>query len=286
MKVLVTGASGFVGRHLVPALAERDHEVTALVRRSGAAPAGATSTVQADLEQPLPEGALPRVDAVVHLAQGNGRFPEGARGLFRVNTAATQELLDHARRAGAACFLYASSASVYGFGSRPFREDDVVSPPDFYALTKAVGEQLVSAYRGFVAATSLRLVAPYGPGQSGRMIPRLIESVREGRPVTLNEGGRPAMNPIYVGDVVEAVLALLDSPASGVLNLAGDQVVSIRELAESIGAGLGLEPVFEHGSDAAPGDVVAENLRLRELLGERELVPLREGLRRTGAATS
>jgi nucleoside-diphosphate-sugar epimerase len=282
VKVLLIGASGFVGGHLAPALLQGGHDVVCAVRdpSSYAAPDGA-EVVRLDLSRPLDPEALPHGDAVAHFAQANVRFPDGALELERVNAGSVLELLDHARRTGAARFVYASSGSVYGFGDRPFREDDPLGGNDFYATTKLNAERFVRAYDDVLATAILRLVVPYGPGQQGRMIPALIDRVQQERPVTLNGGGKPVMNPLYVGDVCRAVLGVLELDESVVLNVAGDEPASVRELAETIGTVVGREPVFEAGSTAAPGDLVADNSRLHDLLDLRPLVPLAEGLRRT-----
>jgi nucleoside-diphosphate-sugar epimerase len=279
MRVLVTGASGFVAKHLVPSLA-RSHDVFALTHDAGRAPeAAGVETLIVDLRQ-LDDASLPNVDAIVHLAQANVPFPDGARDLFAVNTASTLALLEHGRSCGAARFVFASTASVYGFGDRPWTEEDPTAATDFYSATKLAGERLVRAYDGFLGTTIMRLVAPYGPGQRNRMIPRLIESVHEGRAITLNEGGRPRMNPIFVGDVVRLVEASLESDGSQLVNVAGDEAASIRELAEAIGRVVGREPVFEPGQNAAPGDIVCANERMRAAFAIGELTPLAEGLAR------
>jgi nucleoside-diphosphate-sugar epimerase len=280
MRVLLTGASGFVGGYLAPALAAAGHEVVALVRDpSGYATRDGVTPIEADLTQPLQ--GLPEADAVVHLAQANVRFPDEAETLYRVNTLSTLELLEHARQVGARRFLYASSASVYGFGERPFREDEPPASTDFYAVTKRNAEQLLAAYAEFFTGTAaFRLVAPYGPGQSGRMIPALIGRVRDGTPVTLNGGGRPRMNPIYVEDAVRAFVAALEIDGNHVVNIAGEDVVGIDEIARLAGEAVEREPVFEQGSPDAPGDVVADTTRFRELFALDGLVPIREGIRR------
>jgi nucleoside-diphosphate-sugar epimerase len=105
--------------------------------------------------------------------------------------------------------------------------------------------------------------------------------------VTLDEGGRPRINPILVDDVVRAMAALLPRDGHQLLNVAGDEVVSIRELAEAAGAALGREPQFEEGSPTAAGDLVADTTRLHEELpGLRPLASLAEGLRRMAAAST
>ena len=278
----MTGATGFVAQHLVPALAH-EHAVVALGHdRQRIAAAAGVEALEVDLREPGFEARLPAVDAIVHLAQANVPFPDGAADLFAVNAASTAGLLEHARRVEAGRFVFASSASVYGLGDRPWSESDPPVASDFYSATKLAAERFVGAYRGYFGTTVMRLVAPYGPGQRNRMIPRLIASVREGRPITLNADGRPRMNPIYVDDVTRVVEAALASDGHQLLNVAGDDVASIRELGETIGRTLGVEPAFEPG-DARTGDVVADNRRLHETFALEQLVTLEEGIARAAA---
>ena len=125
MKVLVTGATGFVAPHLIRRLVADGHEVLALGHDQERIPTGDGITpVVVDLATPLDDGAIPEFDSIVHLAQANVPFPDGAGDLFRVNVVSTQELLDLARRRGAERFVYASSGSVYGLGEGAVAEDD------------------------------------------------------------------------------------------------------------------------------------------------------------------
>jgi nucleoside-diphosphate-sugar epimerase len=285
MRVLVTGATGFVASHLLPSLASR-HEVFALGHDASRIPShNGIETLVADLRV-LDSFDLPPVDAVVHLAQANVPFPDGARDLFAVNTNATTALLEHGRSTNASRFIFTSSASVYGFGDRPWTETDPPVATDFYSATKLAAEHFVNAYRQFFGTTILRLVAPYGPGQRNRMIPRLIDSVRDGKPVTLNQGGRPRMNPIFVGDVVDVIERALESSGNHLLNVAGDQAYSIEEISASIGRALDLEPRFETGTSAAPGDIVCDNMAMKHALNMGGLVSLDEGISLTAASSA
>jgi nucleoside-diphosphate-sugar epimerase len=280
MRVLVTGATGFIASHLLPALTEAGHEVVALGHDPARIPSvEGVAPFVADLRR-AEDVRFPDADAVVHLAQANVPLPEGAADLFAVNTASTAVLLEHARRV-ARRFVYASSASVYGGGERAFDENDPPLARDFYAATKIGAEALVGAYSDLLeGTTTLRLVAPYGPGQRGRLIPTLIERVREGRAVVLNEGGRPRLNPIYVVDVVRVVLRALELPGHRVVNVGGDEIVGVRDLAEAIGEVLGSAPVYEAAEGGTATDLVARNERMKRELGVDDLVPLAEGLRR------
>jgi UDP-glucose 4-epimerase len=280
VRVVVAGATGFVASHLVPSLAEDGHEVLALGHDLRRIPfADGVTPVEADLRAPLPD--LPPPDAVVQLAQANVPYPEGAEDIFSVNTACTHVLLELSRRAGARCFVYASSGSVYGDADGRLREDDPCRARDFYSATKLASESLVRSYEPFFATAILRPFAPYGPGQQRRLVAGLIDRIRVGRPVTLNDGARPRITPVFVRDVVRVVLAALAGHGHHTVNVAGDEVVDIRELALLIGETVGREPVFEQRSELAPGDLIGDNTRMHELYGVAPLVPLAEGQRLT-----
>ena len=286
MRVLVTGASGFVAPHLIAALVARGDTVVASARDAARIPEGpGIDALPLDLAAPLDDVELPEVAAVVHLAQANVPYPAQALELYRVNTLSTLALLDACARMGARRFVHASSGTVYGLGDEPFRESDPVRHHQLYATTKIHAEDLVARYADQLdGAVSLRLFAPYGPGQVNRMIPGIIGRVRAGTAVSLNAGGRPRMNPIYIDDAVAAILAALAVDGHKIVNVAGDEIVTIREIAEAAGRAVGREPVFEDGGGQAAGDVIGDTTAFREWLGDREFTSLDQGVVRTAAA--
>jgi nucleoside-diphosphate-sugar epimerase len=281
VRVLVTGATGFVAGHLIPRLVADGHHVIAaghdparLPHREGVEP------LLVDLGDPSFVAALPAgVDAVVHLVQSNESFPAGAGALFAVNVASTQHLLEYARRAGARRFVFSSSGSVYGTGERPWREADPPVGAGYYAATKLAAERLVAAYADEFGHSIFRLFTPYGPGQVRRLVPGIIDRVRSGRAVSARPDGGPRFTPLYVAHAVDVLAQSLAADGNHLLNLAGEEIVSIRQMAETAGELLGREPIYTE--DGTGGDTLgdATQIRARYRLPET-LVTLRDGIRR------
>jgi UDP-glucose 4-epimerase len=280
MKVLITGANGFIGRHLVEHFSA-SHELFALVRNHHQNFRAGVSEIIADLARPLDRMSLPpRVDVVIHLAQANVVFPDAADELFAVNTGATEQLLNYARLAGAKVFLLASSGDVYGSRIGLCKETDVLAPADFYGATKYASELLANAFREYFPACILRLFKPYGPQQVNRLIPHLAERICNREVIRLNKDEHPHMTPIYIDDVVTAFERTIKAPFANAINIAGDELVSFRALADAIGEVVGVQPIFEP-TNHRTGDMMGDNRLMKEKLGSWPLVGLAEGLQRT-----
>jgi UDP-glucose 4-epimerase len=280
MAVLLTGGNGFLGMALLSKLSAHG-EVVALHRPGTEPPQvdGVRWVVQ-DLAAPLSPELPERIDAVVHLAQSRRyrEFPEGAIDVHEINAAATVRLLDYCRRAGGATFTYASSGAIYAPGPEPVRETDAPHPGNFYAVSKLAGEHAVEQFRGVLRGHSLRFFFIYGPGQRNMFIPGLLERVRTGQDVTLAGQDGIRVNPVYVDDGATSIVGTLDLEDSCTLNVAGPDVVTVREIAELGGRLLERSPSFAVG-DSQP-DLVASIEQQSATLGAPS-VGFEEGLRRT-----
>jgi UDP-glucose 4-epimerase len=280
MRILITGATGFIGRRLVARLRDH-HEVLALVRERQGTPDPAVSEVVMDLAQHLNTSLLPSsVDVVIHLAQANVSFPDGANELFAVNTSSTQQLLDYARGSGTKQFILASTGDVYGKRFGPSKETDAVHPESYYGKTKHAAESFAQAYSGYIHVCILRLYQPYGPGQSDRLIPRVADRIRRHEVIKLNEDARPRVTPIYIDDVTHAIERAMDSSFAGAINVAGDRAVNLRELASEIGRIVEIEPNFETTGEKS-SDLMGDNSLMKQVLGGWDMVGLEDGLLRT-----
>lgn len=281
MKVLITGAAGFIGSRLILRMAER-HTVFALARHLlPAVKFSGVVAIGADLALPLNRSLLPAaVDVIIHLAQANSSFPEAASELFAVSTGITQELLDYGRLAGAKRFVLASSGYVYGRRKGFCIETDVALPTSHYAVTKYSAELLALSYADYLTPCVFRIFWPYGPGQSNRLIPKLADRIRQGQPIRLHQGGQMRVTPIYIDDVVAAFERATETTYAGVFNLAGDTAVSLRSLANEVGQTLGMPPQFEEGGDDS-GDMMGDNSLMKEIFELFPTFSLSAGLART-----
>jgi UDP-glucose 4-epimerase len=286
MTVVVTGGTGLLGRAVLERIAGNER-VVALHRPSTPPPVIAdVEWIAQDLAAPLSEALPGRVDAVLQLAQSrlHRDFPAGAVDTFEVNAMATVRLLDYCRRTGGERFVLASSGAVYRPGPDPLREQDRPDPPSFYGHAKLAAEQAAAAFGDQLAVARLRFFFVYGAEQeAGAFFPGIAARVRDGNPIELRGTDGMRCNPIHVEDAAAAVEAAWRRRETGVTNVAGPEVVSLRELGERVGALLGRPPRF--AQSPSTGDLVADIARMREGLVAPE-IGVAEGLARTLSAPS
>lgn len=280
MRILVTGATGYIGSRLCRHLAV-SNEIFSL-QRPGHPPQDGIRTIEWDLSQPIDASILPaEIDAVAHLALARDfrRFPEGVTDLFAVNVRTTIELLEYARTAGASRFVMASTGNSLAPDGGLDVGDQPVPPNDFYTASKLAAEALVRPYRSCFAANILRAFFPYGPAQDAKTIQRLIARVRAHEPISLSTGltgDGDQLSLIYVDDLVEAFARSVGEGWNGLFDVAAPEVLSVRQIAHEIGRQLGVEPVFVQADHPAK-NMCADLAGLKER-GEGNFRPFSQGL--------
>jgi nucleoside-diphosphate-sugar epimerase len=269
----MTGATGLIGRSVLPLLEKSGWTVHALVRRRPGEDSSAVRYHLCDLAGEFSLSNLPpAADAVIHLAQSEHfrEFPDYSENIAGVNTLSTIRLLDYARAAGVKTFVLASSGGIYGHGIEEFREDEPIAAQGdlgFYLGTKLCSELLAQSYTPFMNLAVLRFFFVYGPGQRSHMlIPRLIDRVRQGLAITLQNSAGIKINPTFVTDAALAVVRALGLADSQIINVAGPDVLSMRAIGEMIGDVLGRPPRFEVEKDVPPRDLVADTRKMAALL--------------------
>jgi len=303
VKVVVTGAAGFIGSHVAESLVADGHEVTGVdcftdyyprpIKESNLARLRDSSRfrlVEARLQDADLARLLDGAEHVYHLAAQAGVRASWGREFELYtdhNVLATQRLLEAAIAAGRPKVVYASSSSVYGdTPALPFREDGPCQPVSPYGVTKLAAEHLAVLYhRNHALPTvSLRFFTVYGPRQRPDMaFHRFLKAARDATEVPVFGDGRQTRDFTYVADIVAAVRA---APLSGrpgsVYNVGGGERIALNEvlrLIETVTA----RPLRIQRQENQKGDMrdtFADTAAARRDLGFRSTVPLAEGLAR------
>lgn len=270
--IIVTGGSGLIGSALIEALVS-DYDVHCISRR---APTSAGVTWhQIDLSATDGVESLPsKADAVVYLAQSEHfrEFPERAREIFQVNTIGLLSMLNYARLAKVGCFVYGSSGGVYGAGEARMTEEfriPALNELSFYLSTKLCSEIVARNYADFFNVVILRYFFVYGRNQRQDMlVPRLMQRIARGEPVLLDGCDGIRINPIHVSDAALATRRALEISSSMTFNVAGAEVLSLRQIGSIIGRELGREPIFRVTCGGQMRSLTGDIARMCDMLGE------------------
>jgi UDP-glucose 4-epimerase len=242
----ITGANGFIGRHLTKAALARGWSVRALSRNThwlrSLTPNDDLTIHPCDLTISQDPQILAGVDIVCHLAAyvpPNHDDPSYAEECLLNNALGTQRLLEAARQAGGIRFIYYSGGNSYAQQNRMVHESDLLFPSChavYYLASKLVGEMYCEHYRlGHNQQTAtLRLSSVYGPGQITGVIPKFIQRLGDGCPIQIQDGGRYTVDLVFVEDVIQATWQVIEHSATGIYNIGSGQSHSILEVAQII----------------------------------------------------
>lgn len=255
MRALVTGGAGFIGSHLCDALAARGDKVFVLDDLSTGRFENiehldtVTSIIDTTMNQEMVRDLVRDVDVVYHLAAtvGVNLVVEQPIKTIVNNIRGTEIVLEEACRYRRK-LLITSTSEVYGKGTKEiFQEDDdrVIGPTNrhrwCYAASKAIDEYLAFAYwhekrHPVVVARLFNTVGPRQTGRYGMVIPNLVAQALENKPLTVFGDGKQSRCFTYVGDVVPALIKLMDAPEVNgeVFNIGSNHPVSIEALAQRI----------------------------------------------------
>jgi nucleoside-diphosphate-sugar epimerase len=301
MRVLVTGAAGFIGSSVCSLLLHRKHTVVGV---DSFTPFYSEKIKQANVKSICGNGGGDRfafhrldltrddlkpllgdIDAVIHLAGQPAvgpSFGPDFTGYLNHNVLATHRLLEASGQVK--LFIYASSSSVYGKVRSPFREDAAVQPISPYGMTKLAGEQLclIYAQQARVPAMAFRFFTVYGPRQRPDMaFTRLCKAALTGTAFPMHGTGKQERDFTYVDDVADLLERALGLGKPGMLlNLGGGSRTSLLS-AISIVEGLSGRRVALDQRDAAIGDMPVTHADTHELIkvfGHRAETPVRDGL--------
>lgn len=294
MKVLVTGAAGFIGSHLAELLLASGADVVLVDDLS----TGKLSNLTPLLEQPgcsfhqvdirdqaALEPCFAGVDRVFHLAGRADIVPsiDDPETYFSVNVTGTLNVLQAARKHGVQRLVYAASSSCYGIPEAyPTPESAPVAPEYPYALTKAMGEELVlhwgKVYK--LPVVSLRLFNVYGPrsrtaGTYGAVFGVFLAQKLKGQPYTVVGDGEQSRDFTYVTDVARAFMMAGASSLSGeIMNVGSGGHYTVNRLIDLLGG----DKVYIPKRPGEPDCTFADTAKISRLLGWKAEVPLEQGV--------
>jgi UDP-glucose 4-epimerase len=301
---VVTGGAGFIGSHTVDALLARGQRVVVLDnfstgKRENLTPHDRLTVIECDVANSITDALSPLVaqhgpvERIVHLAAQVSVVASVANPAadMRVNYGGTLHVLEYARAYGVKKVVFASSAAIYGdVTEMPVDEDMAKRPVSPYGIHKLASEQAIDYYANVhgVSGTALRFFNVYGPRQDpsspySGVISIFSDRARAGRTLTIFGDGQQTRDFIYVADVVRAILAALDNPASLAANVGTGGEITVLELARTIVDLAGGTSQIQHAPPRA-GEILKSRARvdqLRDRLGVVAETKLVDGLRKT-----
>lgn len=234
LRVLVTGATGFLGGHLVRSLRGLGVDVVAVGRNAEKLAALGGSALRCDISRPILAAYVPDIDMIVHCAALSAPFGKRA-DFIEANVDGTQNIIALAQAKDVRRIVHISTPSIY------FSYQDQLDvaesyplpePVNHYAETKATAENLIREQLG-ERSIILRPRGIYGPGDTA-LLPRVLRAAQQ-RPLPVLRGGQAAIDLTYVGDVVDAIIAALKAPdqaCGAAYNVSGGEMLTIRNIVD------------------------------------------------------
>ncbi len=282
MRLMIVGANGYLGAAFRQAAMAAGAEVAAVSSRDGSGLDPVTGMLGAGFA--IPAGT----DTVVYLAQSPHYrdLPRHAAHLLTVNSVSAVAIARLAAEAGVRRFLYASTGSVYAPSFAPLHEASPLRESAWYPLSKIFGEKALALFRPAMDVCALRIFGIYGPSQSDKLVPNLMQRLRSGEPVSIqgnpehpDDTGGLRVSLCHVDDACDILLQLLalEGGLPPVLNLGGGEAIDLRTLATMLAQRLGVGVEFVGGNSAREGDLICDDSLLQSLV-ETRFTSLARGL--------
>lgn len=243
MKAFITGASGFIGSHLVRRLLRKEWDVRLLLHEEEIPAQNRCELIQGDITDPSTlKGAFKDIDLIFHLAAALGAFPFPKKEFFRINAHGAANVLGEAQKEGVKKIIHLSSAGVLGMvkEGEVAGEDYPPHPITSYEKSKLEGERTALGFaRSGMDIVVIRPGWVYGPGDKRSF--KLIKAISK-RTFFMVAGGEAQQTPVYIDDLVEGILLCAEKGRKGeIYHLAGGETLSVEEIVSTIASTVGAE---------------------------------------------
>jgi nucleoside-diphosphate-sugar epimerase len=261
MNVLIIGSGGYIGKYLCSALRQDGFHVVGVSSSDGSGINPVTGLITERFTIPT------STESIVYLAQSPyyRQVPEKSDHLMAVNVFSAIQIANLARRAKVKRFIYLSTGSVYQPSFAPLSEQAPLHRDNWYSLSKIHAEEALNLFKNDMDINIVRPFGIYGPGQQDKLIPNIFNAIFNDQEIFIQrnlhddqdkEGLR--ISWCYIDDAIDILKKLILNGGPSVLNLAGNQPISIRKLAQLIAHYLGKTPHFQITDVTREGDLIAD----------------------------
>ena len=269
-KLLVTGANGLLAGRFLNDFSKK-FNIVSTCHDDVLNPVKSVQYLKIDFTKEFNPNDFPSdVDVIIHLSQSSEyrNFPSSAPNIFDVNTNSTAKLLDYANDIKVEKFIYFSTGGVYEPGSNIVNECSNLLSFDkfnYHFTSKFSAELLISNYRDIFDCIIVRPFFIYGENQRNSMlIPGLIQKIKNKQIITLDGDQGIKVNPIYVADASRCLPCLISEPVRGVFNLSGPEVLSLKQICDTIGKEIKVDPLYQYSGKPAL-DLVASTKKMKTI---------------------
>ncbi|MEO6190980.1 MAG: NAD(P)-dependent oxidoreductase [Saprospiraceae bacterium] len=241
MKILLTGASGFLGSYVLNSLLSKGYPVVILTRNIIENTHPNLMQILVDLKNFSFVQSIPTdIEIVIHTAQSNEYASDidSADDIFSINVSSTFQLINWSFLNKVKKFIFTSTGSVYESSPYKLRENSSCVPNNLYGASKLCAEILLRSFSKQVDIKVYRIFYLFGNGQKNKLISNMYYNLINSNPITIDSDGGMRFNPLYVEDCVEIILQEIEKVSENgysVFNLAGKEEINLETLVNQLG---------------------------------------------------